>query len=70
MAAGSAPLTVADTLPKAMGPRDMWRAFNISRETFFRYQRTGKFRAFELPRPIGSKRYSGEKVQAFLNGRK
>jgi hypothetical protein len=63
---------VGEALPKAMGPVDMMRAFQISHATFFRLQSAGEYRPFELPRRIGvrSKRYSGEKVQVFLNGRK
>lgn len=60
---------VGDTLPKAMSPSDMMRAFGLSAATFYRRQAAGEFRPFELARPIGRKRYSGEKVQTFLNGR-
>jgi hypothetical protein len=67
---GLSPLRVGDALPKAMGARDMMRAFQISEPTFHRLQREGEFKPFLLPRPIGTKKYSGEKVQAFLNGRK
>lgn len=61
---------VGDLLPKAMGIRDMCAAFGISRPTFRKLRTAGEFRPFELARPIGNKRWSGEKVQAFLNGRK
>lgn len=64
------PTKVGESLPKAMGPRDMMRAFQISEPTFYRLQKLGEFKPFLLPRPIAHKRYSGEKVQAFLNGRK
>ena len=57
--------TVGESLPKAMGPKDMARAFGISEPTFYRYQREGRFKRFELPVRIAprGKRYSGEKVQ-------
>lgn len=61
---------VGEQLPKAMSPRDMYRALGISRQTFYNLERAGELRPFLLPRPLGIKRYSGEKVQAFLNGRK
>lgn len=60
---------VGEQLPKAMGSGDMCRAFSISHPTFKKRERAGAFRPFELPRAIGAKRYSGEKVQLFLNGR-
>ncbi len=63
------PSLVNETLPKAMGAEDMQRAFGISRATFCRHQAAGHYRPFELPRRIGTKRYSGEKVQSFLRGR-
>lgn len=60
---------VGEALPKAMGPRDMARAFGISEPTFFRYQREGRFKRFELPARLApkGKRYSGEKVQRFFS---
>lgn len=48
----------------------MCEAFSISRPTFYRREKADEFKPFLLPRAIGKKRYSGEKVQAFLNGRK
>lgn len=60
---------VGDTLPKAMSPGDMMRAFGISRSTFQDLEKKGDFAPFLLARPIGRKRYSGEKVQRFLLGR-
>lgn len=63
------PALVSETLPKAMGPHDMQRVFGLSPSAFRRHQTAGEFRPFELPRRIGTKRYSGEKVQSFLRGR-
>lgn len=60
---------VGDVLPKAMTIRDMCWAFGISRPTFYRFEAAGEYRPFELPRPIGNRRWSGERVQAFLSGR-
>lgn len=60
---------VGDTLPKAMSPSDMMRAFGLSSTTFYRRQAKGEFTPMLLARSIGRKRYSGEKVQTFLNGR-
>jgi hypothetical protein len=61
---------VGDHLPKALGPREMQAAFGLSGPSFRRLQALGEFKPFLLSRPIGKKRYSGEKVQQFLNGRK
>lgn len=61
---------VGEALPKAMGIGDMCRAFGISYPTFRKLERNGEFRPFALARAIGPRRWSGEKVQAFLNGRK
>jgi hypothetical protein len=61
---------VGDILPKAMGQQEMCRAFGISYTTFHRHELAGVYKPFLLPRPIGRKKYSGEKVQSFLNGRK
>lgn len=68
---GQSPIALVDEqLPKAMSPADMMRAFGMTEPTFMRLQAKGHFKPFLLPRPIGRKRYSGAKVQAFLNGRK
>ena len=64
------PAKVGDVLPKALGAAELCEAFGISYTTFYRLQQAGEFKPFELSRPIGRKRWSGEKVQAFLNGRK
>lgn len=61
---------VGEPLPKAMGALEMRRAFGLSVPSFTRLQALGEFKPFLLSRPIGRKKYSGEKVQAFLNGRK
>lgn len=64
------PSHVGESLPKAMGNSDMMRAFGLSKPTFFRLQREGHFKPFLLPRPMAGKKYSGERVQRFLDGRK
>jgi hypothetical protein len=60
---------VGDTFPKAMNATQMARAFGLSAVTFRKRHRLGEFKPFELPRAIGQKRWSGERVQKFLNGR-
>jgi len=62
-------IRVGAGLPKAMSASDMMRAFGLTPPTFYRRQAAGDFSPFLLARAIGRKRYSGEKVQAFLNGR-
>lgn len=61
---------VGEALPKAMGPKEMCAAFGMRYHAFRLLERRGEFRPFELSRPIGRMKWSGEKVQAFLNGRK
>lgn len=62
---------VGESLPKAMGPNEMCRAFGWSLPTFYRKQREGELKPFLLPRAICTRlrKYSGEKVQQHLNGR-
>jgi hypothetical protein len=62
-----APLSrVGDKLPNAMSPGDLMRALNLGERTFYNLQAAGKFTRFELPRPIGRKRYSGRLVERYL----
>lgn len=60
---------VGAKLPKAMGAAEMMAAFGLTEATFQRLKKAGEFEPFLLPRPIGRKRYSGEKVAHFLRGR-
>lgn len=64
-----APVHVGEPLEKALGANQMAAAFGISYATFRRKEVRGDFRTFELPRPIGNKRWSGALVQAFLDGK-
>jgi hypothetical protein len=59
---------VGDALPKALNVAQMCTAFGVSYATFYRKEKLGEFRTFELARPIGDKRWSGDRVQRFLNG--
>jgi len=62
-----------EPLPKAMGWRDMCRAWGIQRSTFYKRQKAGVYKPFLLPRYeelSPEKPYSGEKVQAHFKGRK
>jgi hypothetical protein len=59
---------VGDTLDKALAVKQMCQAFGVCYATFRRKERAGEFRRFELPTPIGHKRWSGALVQRFLNG--
>lgn len=60
----------SDPLPRAMSPGDLMRALNMSQTTFYKYQREGKLKRFQLARAIGEKRYSGRLVEAYLDGGK
>jgi hypothetical protein len=62
------PHRVGDTLPAALGPRELQQALNITPATFYKWHRLGKFKRFEIKRAIGIKKYSGRLVQAYLDG--
>jgi hypothetical protein len=62
---------VGDKIPNALGPRDLMRVLGYeAQSTFYQHQHQGKFKRFELPRPIGLKRYSGRLVEQYLKGGK
>ena len=64
----SQPFKVGDALPMQLTVADMCRVFRISRSTFHTRERLGKFRKFELPKTGGCKRWSGARIQRFLDG--
>jgi hypothetical protein len=61
-------LRVGDELPAACDAHDLARAFGQSVSTIHRWAKGGKLRKFELRQPMGAKRWSGRKVQEFLDG--
>jgi hypothetical protein len=66
-----APHGIDDKIPNVLGPRDLMRVLGYDcQSTFYLHQRQGKFKRFELPRPIGVKRYSGRLVEQYLKGGK
>jgi hypothetical protein len=64
-----AAVAVGEPLAKALSGSQMAAAFGISYTTFWRKEHRGDFRAFELPRPISNKRWSGALVQEFLDAK-
>jgi excisionase family DNA binding protein len=57
------PLGLHDPIPKSCKVRDVCRALNISRDTFYRAMAAGKLSLVELA-PMGrSRRFSGESVE-------
>lgn len=65
---GERPFQVGDALPLRMSVSDMCRAFQISRPTFYRLERLGRFDAFEITPRIGARSWSGERVSGYLRG--
>lgn len=62
-----APLTVGEILPAACDAHDLVRVFGKSLNTIYDWHHAGKLRRLELPKPMGSKRWSGRLVQEFLD---
>jgi hypothetical protein len=60
------PFSVGEPLPLRMGISDMCRAFQISRSTFYRLQRIGKFDRFAIADDITGQAFSGEQVALHL----
>lgn len=54
--------------PAVMTPRELMRVLGYGDSQFFVLQKRGAFRMFEVSRPIGLKRYSGELVRRFKDG--
>jgi len=52
-----------------MTPRDLRQRLNLTPSTFYRHQKAGVFRRFEVKHPIGVRRYSPVLVGAFLDGK-
>jgi len=65
------PYRVGQELPKRLGVEDMCRCFgqdglSMSRSTFHRWRRLGKFDRFEVRPQIGRRAWSGELVARYL----
>ena len=63
-----APFTVDTQLPVACDAHDVGRVFNVAVKTVYGWKQAGKLRRFELAKPMGSRRWSGRLLQAFVNG--
>jgi len=61
-------LRLGDPLPAALDAHDLARVFGKSLNTIYTWKKHGMLRRFELPKPMGSKKWSGRKVQDFLDG--
>jgi hypothetical protein len=61
------PLLTGETLPAACDAHDLARAFGKSLNTIYDWHKGGKLRRFEFGKPMGSKRWSGRKLQEFLD---
>jgi hypothetical protein len=60
-------LAVGESLPAALDAHDLARAFGKSIKTIYGWKQNGMLRRFELRKPMGSKRWSGRLLQAFLD---
>jgi hypothetical protein len=61
---GGWPLSVQ--LPILLTPTDLQRVFQIAESTYFKH--LADFARFEAPSVMGSRRYLGSKLRAFLEG--
>lgn len=60
-------MTLAN-MPALMRPSHLMAALGFSKSEFYRRQGAGHFRMFEVARPIGTARYSRERVERYLEG--
>lgn len=65
---GRSRFVVGQPLPVVLKRNDLAGIFNVSMVTGWRMEREGKFRLFELLPRVGRARYSGKKVQQWLDG--
>jgi len=62
---------INDKIPNVLAPKDLMRVLGYDvKSTFYAHAKQGKFKRFELARPIGLKRYSGRLVEQYLRGGK
>jgi hypothetical protein len=59
-------LYVGDPIPAACDAKDLAHVFGKSLDTIYGWQKAGKLRKFELRQRMGTLRWSGKKVQRFL----
>lgn len=62
------PDPVATLLDARLTAVDLMRIFNLKKAAYYKFQRMGRFDAFELRPRIGRRLYSAKKVQAHLDG--
>lgn len=60
-------MKVGETLDAALDAHQVARAFGKSVKTIHGWHKAGKLRKFELRQPMGTKRWSGRKLQDFLD---
>lgn len=63
------PFKVGDPIPMVCGVEEMCRIFRVGRTQFYRRERRGAYRRFELPDLPGAdgpKRWSGTRLARFL----
>ena len=52
-----------------LNARQLCQRLNISERTYYTYKPLGRFKPFEVKRPLGRYRYSAQLVDEFLAGR-
>lgn len=60
-------LTVGEPLPAACDAHDLARAFGVTVNCIYNWNKAGKLRKFALRQPMGSRRWSGRRVIEFLD---
>jgi hypothetical protein len=63
-----APFTADTPLPAACDAHDVARVFDVALPTVYGWMKSGRLRCFQLAKPMGSKRWSGKLLQAYLRG--
>jgi hypothetical protein len=59
-------LLVGEPLPAACDAHDLARAFGVTVNCIYNWKKDGRLRKFDLRQPMGSRRWSGARVTAFL----
>jgi hypothetical protein len=55
-------------LPSVFGPAVLRQVLGVRRAIFYRNQKRGLYRCFEVRRPLGVNRYSGHLVDQYRRG--
>lgn len=62
------PWPLGKPIPALMNDTELRQVLSMSTAKFYELKKAGKFKMFEVSRPFGQRRYSGARVQAYLDG--